>query len=76
MDDGRRGGLDRLAVAVTAAGRSAARRFGFDLALDRAATRPVALHDGDGYVDFGPAGGSYYYSRTRMAATGMLTVDG
>ena len=49
--------------------------FGIDLALD-AGTRPPALHDGGGFVDFGPAGGSYYYSRTRMAATGTVTLDG
>jgi predicted secreted hydrolase len=32
------------------------------------------LHDGDGYVDFGDAGGSYYYSRTRLDAGGTLTL--
>ena len=37
---------------------------------------PAALHHGDGFVDFGPAGSSYYYSRTRMTASGELTVDG
>ena len=46
--------------------------FGLDLAL--AATKPAALHDGDGYIDFGPAGGSYYYSRTAMDAAGTITV--
>ncbi|MGI8533812.1 MAG: MMPL family transporter [Candidatus Limnocylindrales bacterium] len=49
--------------------------FGLSLALDDG-QRPVALHDRDGYVDFGPAGGSYYYSRTQMAADGTLTLDG
>ena len=40
-------------------------------------TRPQpVLHDDDGWVDFGPAGGSYYYSRPRMDATGSLTLDG
>ena len=39
-------------------------------------TKPPALHDGDGWIDFGPAGGSYYYSRTRMTAAGSLIVDG
>lgn len=50
------------------------RGFGLDLAL--AATKPAALHDHDGWIDFGPAGGSYYYSRTAMTASGTLTVDG
>ena len=60
-------GRDRLEAATDA--------FAIDLALDAEGRRPV-LHDKDGYVDFGPAGGSYYYSRTRMAALGTLTVDG
>ena len=46
--------------------------FGLDLALS--ATKPPVLHDGDGYIDFGSAGGSYYYSRTAMAAAGSITV--
>ncbi|HEY5628831.1 MAG TPA: lipocalin family protein [Candidatus Limnocylindrales bacterium] len=46
--------------------------FGLDLTLH--ATKPAALHNGDGFVDFGPAGGSYYYSRTSMAAAGTLSV--
>ncbi|MEX2548183.1 MAG: lipocalin family protein, partial [Chloroflexota bacterium] len=49
--------------------------FGFTLILT--ATRPgVVPHDGDGWVDFGAAGGSYYYSRTRMTAEGTLNLDG
>jgi len=31
------------------------------------------LHDNDGWVDFDVAGGSYYYSRTRMPTGGTLT---
>jgi len=49
--------------------------FGLDLSLD-ANGLPPALHDTDGYIDFGAAGGSYYYSRTRMGATGSVTLDG
>ena len=64
--------------------RSAIPSGGFGLALDLPRPKPAALHDGDGYIDFGPAGGSYYYSRTAMTATGhasrvgdrTLTVDG
>jgi predicted secreted hydrolase len=48
----------------------------FGIQLDLLASKPPALHDTDGWIDFGPAGGSYYYSRTRMAATGTLTIDG
>jgi predicted secreted hydrolase len=55
--------------------------FGIDLRLE--AVKPPALHDEDGWIDFGPAGGSYYYSRTAMDAAGTvrlgdeeLAVDG
>jgi RND superfamily putative drug exporter len=65
------GGHDQLAATGTSAGAP----FGIRLALD-AGTRPPVLHDHDGFVDFGAAGGSYYYSRTRMTATGTLTLDG
>lgn len=44
--------------------------FGLDLRLR--AVKPPALHDHDGYIDFGPAGGSYYYSRTAMEAAGSV----
>lgn len=71
------GGHDRLAVTLSAAEASAAGSpggMGLGLALD--ATGPPTLHDGDGWVDFGEAGGSYYYSRTRMTATGTIVVAG
>ena len=48
--------------------------YGIDLKLE--SEKPAALHDTIGLVSFGPAGDSYYYSRTRMDATGTLTVDG
>jgi predicted secreted hydrolase len=69
------GGRDSIEAALegdeaTTAGSSIA----LDLELE--STKPPALHDGDGFVDFGPAGGSYYYSRTRLAATGTLELDG
>lgn len=70
-------GTDRLAAALTPAEASAAGSpggLGLDLALS--AARPPVLHGADGWIDFGPAGGSYYYSRTRMAASGSLVLDG
>jgi predicted secreted hydrolase len=63
-------GVDRLSGAGVAAD---GQRFGLDLALD-AHGRPAVLHDTDGYVDFEQAGGSYYYSRTRMDAVGTVTL--
>jgi predicted secreted hydrolase len=60
-------GQDRL--------QAQAAEFGIDLEL--ADTRPApVLHDGDGWIDYGPAGGSYYYSRPRMTADGTLTYRG
>jgi predicted secreted hydrolase len=52
---------------ATAAG---AERLGLD--LDLVATKPPALHDHDGWIDFGEAGGSYYYTTTAMGAAGWL----
>jgi predicted secreted hydrolase len=49
---------------------------GYAIALNAQATKPPALHNTVGYVDFGPAGGSYYYSRTRMQLSGTLTLAG
>ena len=67
-------GTDRL-QATAAADETAGdpRAFGFDLLLR--SVKPEALHDRDGWIDFGPAGGSYYYSRTAMTATGSLQLD-
>jgi predicted secreted hydrolase len=44
----------------------------FGLRLRTLDEKPPALHHG-GYIDYGPAGGSYYYSRTRLLVTGELT---
>jgi predicted secreted hydrolase len=44
----------------------------YGLSLRLRATKPPVLHDGIGYFDYGPVGGSYYYSRTRMAVEGVL----
>jgi predicted secreted hydrolase len=50
-------------------------RYGIQLRTDAAGLPPV-LHGADGWVDFGPAGGSYYYSRPRLAVAGILAADG
>ena len=71
------GGVDHLAASTTPDEASTAGSTGaLGLALDLEATKPAAFHDTDGWIDFGPAGGSYYYSRTRVDATGTLTLDG
>lgn len=69
------GGRDHITAALTPAEATVAgRAFGLDLRLS--STKPPALHGQSGWVQFGPAGGSYYYSRTRLTVTGTLTLDG
>jgi predicted secreted hydrolase len=70
-------GTDRLAAALSPdeAARAGA-PGGLALDLHLRATNPPALHGADGWIAFGPAGGSYYYSRTSLTAAGTLTVDG
>jgi predicted secreted hydrolase len=71
------GGDDRL-VATTAPEEAvvAGMPAGFGLDITLTSIKPEALHDVDGWIDFGAAGGSYYYSRTAMTADGSLTLDG
>lgn len=57
-------GNDRLAAS--------AGRYALSLALT--SRKPPVLHNG-GFIDFGAAGSTYYYSRTRLAVSGTL-VDG
>lgn len=52
--------------------RLRARMKGYAIDLALTATKPVVLQEGDGTISFGPAGDSYYYSRTRMAVQGTL----
>jgi predicted secreted hydrolase len=71
------GGDDRLRAAAAASevtGSGAGTPFAIDLSLH--SRKPPALHDGDGWIDFGVAGGSYYYSRTDLAASGSIEVGG
>ena len=68
------GGHDHLSASLgPAEATRAGASFGLDLTLSGGA---AVLHGGDGWVDFGPAGGSYYYSRPRMPATGTLVIGG
>ena len=70
-------GRDELSASLSSEEAEAAGSpGGLGLALTAGATKPPALHDRDGWIDFGPAGGSYYYSRTAMDALGTLTLDG
>lgn len=71
------GGRDTLSAALGPAEAAAtAMPMGLGLQLALTPLGPPVLHGRDGWVDFGAAGGSYYYSRTRMTAAGTLVVDG
>jgi predicted secreted hydrolase len=68
-------GTDAIQAALAPEEAAAAgSAFGLDLSLH--ALKPPALHQGNGFIDFGPAGSSYYYSRTRLALTGVVTLRG
>ncbi len=62
-------GTDRLVAALSPdeASRLAARVVS-GWTSTSGSTKTPALHDQDGWIDFGAAGGSYYYSRTAMDA--------
>ena len=60
------GGRDHVTAAMV----------GNAIDLELTTDRPPVLHDDDGWVDLGPAGGTYYYSRTRMEVEGTLTSSG
>ncbi len=46
---------------------------GYALSLDLVADKPAVLHQGSGLIALGPAGTTYYYSRTRVLANGTLS---
>ena len=48
----------------------------YEVEMQATSRKPAALHDGNGYVDLGVAGKTYYYSRTNLETTGSLTIDG
>jgi predicted secreted hydrolase len=70
-------GSDHLAAQLSPAEATQAGSpggLGLDLALT--AAKPPVLEGGSGWIDFGPAGGSYYYSRTDLNASGSIVVGG
>ena len=69
---GTSGGADVIEAAMDA-GPGVDLAFGVRLSLTD--EKLPALHHG-GYIEYGPAGGSYYYSRTRLAVSGSLTLSG
>ena len=69
-----RNGSDLLRVTLAPDEARAAGVPTLSVSLSLATRKLPALHDRDGWIDFGPAGGSYYYSRTSMAAEGSLVL--
>jgi predicted secreted hydrolase len=68
-------GTDRIEAALAPA-EAAASGAAFGLDLNLRSLKPPAIHQGNGFIDFGPAGSSYYYSRTRLSANGELQLNG
>jgi predicted secreted hydrolase len=69
------GGDDHLVAEASgdeAAAAGVPDGLGLDLRLRP--TKPAVRHDRDGWIDFGSAGSSYYYSRTAMDAVGTVTL--
>jgi len=66
------GGADLITADMTP-GPGADPPFGLRLRL--VDQKPPAFHNG-GYIDYGIAGGSYYYSRTRLSVQGALSQSG
>ena len=48
----------------------------YDVALQATSQKSATLHDGNGLVDLGIAGKTYYYSRTHLKASGVVSVAG
>ncbi len=48
----------------------------FNFALNLVSKQDPVYHGGDGIISLGDAGDSYYYSRTRMAISGTITIGG
>ncbi|MEO8462342.1 MAG: lipocalin-like domain-containing protein [Chloroflexota bacterium] len=68
------GGSDQIQAALAPEEATGGGPFALDLAV--ASRDPVVAHGGIGWIDFGSAGSSYYYSRPRMTASGSITLDG
>jgi predicted secreted hydrolase len=49
---------------------------GYAIDLTLATQKPAALHDGDGYIDYGNGTASYYYTWTRLKVTGTVAING
>ncbi len=69
-----RDGTDKLWAMLAPDEAASAGLPSLVLSLALESRKPPALHDRDGWIDFGPGGSSYYYSRTDMEATGHLTI--
>ncbi|MDE3074309.1 MAG: hypothetical protein KGJ86_02680 [Chloroflexota bacterium] len=67
---------DWLMEGVGGQDHLAAQMDGYAVDLRLRSSKPAVLHDGKGLISFGPAGDSYYYSRTRLTTTGTIVDHG
>jgi predicted secreted hydrolase len=49
---------------------------GYAINLTLTTQKPAALHDGDGYIDYGNGTASYYYTWTRLKVSGTVAING
>ncbi|MEO8208762.1 MAG: lipocalin family protein [Chloroflexota bacterium] len=70
----RSGNIDEIRASVAADESAGGAAFAIDLQMSSVA--PPVAHGGIGWIDFAPAGSSYYYSRPRLGAVGSITLDG
>ena len=48
----------------------------YTVELEAVSQKPAVLHGGTGLVDLGTAGKTYYYSRTRLDTSGIVSISG
>jgi predicted secreted hydrolase len=69
-------GGHHVVVASTSPSEAAEAGGSFGLNLDLIDNHPATLQGGNGWLDFGPAGSSYYYSVTSLRGGGVVLLDG
>ena len=49
---------------------------GYAVSLNALSLKPAVFHQKTGFVNLGPAGDTFYYTRPRLELSGTLTIDG
>ena len=67
---------DWTMAGVNGTDQLAASMADYALHITLVGQKPAALHNGNGLISYGPAGFSYYYSRTHMSIAGTIQDHG